>query len=231
MVPGTLETAILRTQFRDRNEAGQLLAKKLSVYANRPEVIILGLPRGGVPVAAQVALKLSAPMDVFLVRKLGLPGRPELAMGAIAMGGVRVLNSELVDALRIPGDLIDAVTAAEQRELQRRQVAYRDGLPAPEVRGRTVIVVDDGIATGSTMLAAVAALRKLKTGRIVVAAPTIAPATYHQIREAVDDVAAVMVPEKFYGVGQWFEDFSQTTDEEVRELLKQADQRVQSMSR
>lgn len=231
MVPGTLETAILRTQFRDRNEAGQLLAKKLSVYANRPEVIILGLPRGGVPVAAQVALKLSAPMDVFLVRKLGLPGRPELAMGAIAMGGVRVLNSELVDALRIPGDLIDAVTVAEQRELQRRQVAYRDDLLPPEVRGRTVIVVDDGIATGSTMLAAVAALRKLKTGRIVVAAPTIAPATYHQIREAVDDVAAVIVPEKFYGVGQWFEDFSQTTDEEVRELLKQADQRVQSMSR
>ena len=170
-------------------------------------------------------------MDVFLVRKLGLPGRPELAMGAIAMGGVRVLNSELVDALRIPGDLIDAVTAAEQRELQRRQMAYRDDLPAPEVRGRTVIVVDDGIATGSTMLAAVAALRKLKTGCIVVAAPTIARATYHQISEAVDDVAAVMVPEKFYGVGQWFEDFSQTTDEEVRELLKQADQRAQSMSR
>jgi predicted phosphoribosyltransferase len=162
----------MRTQFRDRNEAGQLLAEKLIVYANRTDVLILGLPRGGVPVAAQVALKLSAPLDVFVVRKLGMPGRPELAMGAIAMGGVRVLNSELVDALRIPGDLIDAVTADEQRELQRREKAYRDDRTEPQVQGKTVIVVDDGIATGSTMLAAVAALRKLKAGRIVVAAPT-----------------------------------------------------------
>ena len=151
-------------------------------------------------------------------------------MGAIAMGGVRVLNSELVDALRIPGDLIDAVTADEQRELQRRQRAYRDDRPAPQVQGKTVIVVDDGIATGSTMLAAVAALRKLKAGRIVVAAPTIARATYDQIGNVADDVVAVVVPKEFYGVGQWFEDFSETTDEEVRELLAQADQRVQSVS-
>ena len=169
-------------------------------------------------------------LDVFVVRKLGLPGRRELAMGAIATGGVRVLNSELVEAFHIPGDVIDAVAADEQRELERRERAYRDDLPAPEVEGKTVIVVDDGIATGSTMLAAVAALRRLQAGRIVVAAPTIARSTYHQIRAAADDVVAVIAPEEFYGVGQWYEDFSQTTDEEVRDLLKQANQRTQSLS-
>jgi putative phosphoribosyl transferase len=219
----------MRTQFRDRNEAGQLLAAKLTVYANRKDVLVIGLPRGGVPVAAQVAKRLNAPLDVFVVRKLGLPGHKELAMGAIATGGVRVLNSELTEALRIPSDVIDTVTADEKRELQRREKAYRDDLPAPEVKGKTVIVVDDGIATGSTMLAAVEALRKLKAARIVVATPTIARTTYHQIRDAADDVAAVIMPEEFYGVGQWFEDFSQTTDEEVRELLKKADQRFHSV--
>ena len=219
----------MRTQFRDRHEAGRLLAKKLSGYANRTDILVLGLPRGGVPVAAQVARSLRAVLDVFVVRKLGLPGRRELAMGAIATGGVRVLNSELVEAFHIPGDVIDAVAADEQRELERRERAYRDDLPAPDVEGKTVIVVDDGIATGSTMLAAVAALRQLKAGRIVVAAPTIARSTYHQIRGAADDVVAVIAPEEFYGVGQWYEDFSQTTDEEVRDLLKQANQRTQSL--
>jgi putative phosphoribosyl transferase len=220
----------MRTQFRDRHEAGQLLAQKLSGYANRTNVLVLGLPRGGVPVAAQVAWKLRSALDVFVVRKLGLPGRRELAMGAIATGGVRVLNSEVVDALHIPSDVIDAVATDEQRELQRRERAYRDDLSGPDVKGKIVIVVDDGIATGSTMLAAVAALRGLKAGRIVVAAPAIARSTYHQIRGAADDVVAVIVPEEFYGVGQWYEDFSQTTDEEVSELLKQANQRAQSLS-
>jgi putative phosphoribosyl transferase len=165
----------MRTQFRDRVEAGQLLAERLGGYANQPEVLVLGLPRGGVPVAAEVARKLHAPLDVFIVRKLGLPGQEELAMGAIATGGVRVLNPEVVEPLRIPDDVIAAVAVDEQRELMRRERAYRDDLPAPDVAGKTVIVVDDGIATGSTMLAAVAALRKLKAGRIVVAAPAVAP--------------------------------------------------------
>ena len=165
------------THFRDRVEAGQLLAEKLGSYANQPDVLVLGLPRGGVPVAAEVARKLHAPLDVFVVRKLGLPGHEELAMGAIATGGIRVINAEVVGPLRIPDDVIDAVTADEQRELVRRERAYRDGLPAPGVQGKTVIVVDDGIATGSTMLAAVAALRKLQAGRIVVGAPTVAPST------------------------------------------------------
>ena len=220
----------MRTGFRDRHEAGRLLAEKLSGYANRRDILVLGLPRGGVPVAAQVARSLCAALDVFVVRKLGLPGRRELAMGAIATGGVRVLNSEVVEALRIPSDVIDAVAADEQRELERRERAYRDDLPAPEMEGKTVIVVDDGIATGSTMLAAVAALRRLQAGRIVVAAPTIARSTYHQIRGAADDVVAVITPEEFYGVGQWYEDFSQTTDDEVSELLKQANQQAQSLS-
>ncbi len=216
---------MMRTQFRDRDEAGHLLADSLSAYANRPDVLVLGLPRGGVPVAAQVASRLNAPLDVFVVRKLGLPGHSELAMGAIATGGVRVINTGLVGSLRIPGDVIDAVTAHERRELERRERLYRDDLPPPGVRGKTVILVDDGIATGSTMLAAIKALRQLGAGRIVVAAPTIARATLPQIREEADDVAAVIAPEDFQGVGQWYEDFSQTTDEEVRDLLAQASQR------
>jgi putative phosphoribosyl transferase len=213
------------TQFRDRTEAGDLLAEQLIAYANKPDVIILALPRGGVPVAARVAQKLNAPLDVFAVRKLGLPGHPELAMGAIASGGVRVFNSEVINSLRIPDEVITNVTADEFQELQRREWLYRDDLPAPEVEGKTVIIVDDGIATGSTMLAAVAALRQLNAARIVVAAPVIAGSSYYEMRRAVDDVAAVMVPEEFYGVGQWYEDFSQTTDEEVRELLAEAARR------
>ena len=159
---------------------------------------------------------------MFVVRKLGLPGHPELAMGAIASGGVRVFNGEVVNALRIPDEVIDAVSAEELIELQRREKAYRAGRPPLELEGKTVIVVDDGIATGSTMLAAVSALRQLNAARIIIAAPVVAASTYREMQRAADEVAAVMVPEHFYAVGQWYEDFSQTTDDEVRELLGQA---------
>ncbi len=220
----------MKTQFLNRTEAGSLLAEHLDVYRNRDDVLVLALPRGGVPVAAEIAKKLNLPLDVFVVRKLGLPEHPELAMGAIATGGVRVLNKDVVDVLGIPALVIDAVAAQEQEELARRERAYRDDLPAPDVKGKTVIVVDDGIATGSTMLAAVAALRQLDVARIVVAAPVIAGSTYYDMRHAADDVAALLVPENFYGVGQWYENFSQTTDEEVRQLLAQADPRTGAAS-
>ena len=215
----------MKTQFFNRTEAGQFLAENLSSYADRDDVIVLGLPRGGVPVAAEVAKRLNAPLDVFVVRKLGLPGHPELAMGAIASGGVRVFNREIVNALRIPDEVIDAVSAEELIELQRREKAYRAGLPPLDAEGKTVIVVDDGVATGSTMLAAVSALRQLNAARIVVAAPVIAASTFSDIEGAVDEVAAVLAPEHFYAVGQWYEDFGQTTDEEVREFLAQAARR------
>jgi predicted phosphoribosyltransferase len=220
----------MNTQFHDRSEAGELLAQELTTYANKPNVLVLALPRGGVPVAARVAEKLNLPLDVFVVRKLGLPDHPELAMGAIATGGVRVLNRDVVEGLRIPDLVIDAVAAQEQEELSRRQHTYRDDLPAPDVQGKTVILVDDGIATGSTMIAAVAALRQLKAGRIVVAAPVIARSTFYQIHHAADEVAAVIVPQEFYGVGQWYEDFSQTTDEEVRQLLARTNHRAAAIA-
>jgi len=185
-------------------------------------VIVLALPRGGVPVAAEVAKRLNAPLDVFVVRKLGLPGHPELAMGAIASGGVRVFNGEIVNALRIPDDVIDAVSAEELTELQRREKAYRADRAPLDVEGKTAIVVDDGVATGSTMLAAISALRQLNAARIVVAAPVIAASTFSEIQAAADEVSAVLVPEHFYAVGEWYEDFSQTSDEEVRDLLAEA---------
>jgi len=215
----------MKTQFFDPTEAGQFLAETLSTYANRDDVVVLALPRGGVPVAAEVAKKLNAPLDVFVVRKLGLPGHPELAMGAIASGGVRVFNGEVVNALRISDEVIDAVSAEELIELQRREKAYRAGLPPLDVEGKTVIVVDDGVATGSTMLAAVSALRQLNAARIVVAAPVIASSTYSDMQRAADEVAAVMMPEHFYAVGQWYEDFFQTSDQEVRDLLAEASRR------
>ena len=220
----------MRTQFHDRTEAGQFLAEKLEAYSNRPDVLVLALPRGGVPVAAEVAKKLNVPLDVFMVRKLGLPGHPELAMGAIATGGVRVLNGDVVDSMRISDSVIDAVTAQEQQELERRERAYRDDLPPPEVQGKTVILVDDGIATGSTMIAAVAALRQLETGHIIVAAPVIARSTYDQVHDAADEVVAVIVPQEFHGVGQWYADFSQTTDDEVRQLLAQLNHPAHAIS-
>jgi putative phosphoribosyl transferase len=212
----------MKTQFFNRTEAGQFLAENLGSYANRDDVLVLALPRGGVPVAAEVAKRLNAPLDVFVVRKLGLPGHPELAMGAIASGGVRVFNGEVVNALRIPDEVIDAVSAEELAELQRREKVYRAGLPPLDVEGKTIIVVDDGIATGSTMLAAVSALRQLNAARIIIAAPVVAASTYREMQRHADEVIAVILPERFYAVGQWYEDFSQTSDEKVRELLAQA---------
>ena len=208
--------------FRDRTDAGQRLAQQLTDYANRPDVLVLALPRGGVPVAYQVAEALNAPLGVFLVRKLGVPGHEELAMGAIATGGVRVLNEEVVQYLRIPSEVIDAVAADEQQELERRERAYRDDRHAPDVRGRTVILVDDGLATGSTMRAAATALRQQHPASIVIAVPVSAPQTCDEFRSEVDDIVCAMTPEPFQGVGRWYDDFSQTTDEEVRDLLARA---------
>ena len=205
--------------FRDRSEAGRLLAAKLRTYANRPDVIVLALPRGGVPVAYEVATALGAPLDIFLVRKLGVPGYEELAMGAVATGGVRVLNDQVVQGLRIPDYVIDAVAAWELQELARREQLYRGERPQPNVRDRTVILVDDGLATGSTMLAALRALRQQQPARVVVAVPTASPVTCEEMRSEADDVVCAITPEPFYSVGLWYEDFSQTTDEEVRELL------------
>jgi erythromycin esterase-like protein/predicted phosphoribosyltransferase len=205
--------------FCNRRHAGQLLARKLAHYADRPDVLVLALPRGGVPVAYEVAHALHAPMDVFLVRKLGVPGYEELAMGAVATGRVRVLNDTIVAGLGIPDYLIDAVAAKELEELKRRERIYRGGRPPPDVRGRTVILVDDGLATGATMLAAIKALRQLQPARIVVAVPTAAPDTCEALRAEVDEVVCAITPEPFDAVGRWYEDFSQTTDEEVRELL------------
>jgi predicted phosphoribosyltransferase len=215
----------MKTQFVNRSEAGKFLAQNLGAYVNQDDVIVLALPRGGVPVAAEVAKKLNAPLDVFVVRKLGVPGHPELAMGAIATGGVRVTNRDVVEALRIPEIVSDAVAAQEQEELARRERLYRDDLPPLDVKGKTAIVVDDGIATGSTMLAAVAALRELDAARIVIACPVIAASTYYEMRSAADDVAAAIVTDNFHSVGQFYEDFSQTTDDEVRALLGEENRR------
>src|SRR5712691_5226049 len=212
-------------RFRDRREAGRLLAAQLSAYANLPDVLVLALPRGGVPVAAEVARALGAPLDVFVVRKLGVPGHEEYALGAIATGGVRVLNEDVVRALQIPDHVIDAVAAREQEELARRERVYRGDRPPLDVRGRTVILVDDGLATGATMHAAIRALRQQQPARIVVAVPTAAPQTCDALRSEVDDVICAITPEPFHSVGLWYDDFSQTTDDEVRELLARA-QRV-----
>jgi predicted phosphoribosyltransferase len=208
--------------FRDRAEAGQILAAKLASYADRPDVLVLALPRGGVPVAYEVAQALHAPLDVFLVRKLGLPGQVELAMGAIASGGTRVINEEVVSKLNVPDEVIDAVAVEEQRELSRREADYRDGRPPPDVRGRTIILVDDGLATGSSMRAAVAALRRQGPASIIVAVPVGARETCAELRHEADDAVCAQTPEPFYAVGAWYEDFSQTSDEEVRDLLARA---------
>ena len=205
--------------FRDRREAGRLLAAKLTAYANRPDVIVLALPRGGVPVADEVARALGAPLDVFVVRKQGVPGSEDLAMGAVATGGVRVLNDQLVNRLGIPDHLIDAVAVREGQELARRERLYRGGRPLLDVRDRTVILVDDGLATGATMHAAIAALRQLHPARIVVAVPTASPETCEEMRAEVDDVICAITPEPFQAVGRWYQDFAQTTDEEVQDLL------------
>jgi putative phosphoribosyl transferase len=208
--------------FKNRADAGRKLAARLTRYADRGDVLVLALPRGGVPVAYEVAKKLRAPLDVFLVRKLGVPGYEELAMGAIASGGVRVINQEIVDYLRIPNRVIDAVAEREQLELERRARAYRDDRPQLDVKDRIVILIDDGLATGSTMRAAAASLRLQNPRRIVVAVPVSSPETCDEFRTEVDEIICAVTPRNFQGVGLWYEDFSQTSDEEVRELLKRA---------
>ena len=214
----------MKIRFRDRTEAGQQLAAKLAHFANRDDVLVLALPRGGVPVACEVARALKVPLDIFMVRKLGVPGQEELAMGAIASGGLRLLNGSVIDALEISGEAIDAATEREILELHRREQAYRPVRPAAQVQGKTVLLVDDGIATGSTMRAAIAALRQMDAKRIVVATPTAALSTAREMRPDVDEFVAVMTPANFAGVGEWYEDFSQTEDEEVQTLLEKAAQ-------
>ena len=199
------------------------MAEKLAGYANDPTVLVLGLPRGGVPVAYEVSRALSAPLDVFVVRKLGVPGHRELAMGAIASGGVRVLNEEVLRILNISSAMIDMVAAQEQKELERQQRLYRGDAPFPELSGRKIIVVDDGLATGSTMRAAVRALRQSEPARIIVAAPVAAAETYGSLGREADEVVCCEVPESFYAVSMWYEEFGQTSDQEVRDLLQAAD--------
>ena len=206
--------------FRDRKEAGRFLARNLAAYADRPDVLVLGLPRGGVPVAFEVARALHVPLDVFLVRKLGVPGHEELAMGAIASGGVRVLNDDVARALRIPDEVVDMVAGEERQELERRERSYRGNRPAPDVRGRTVILIDDGLATGSTMRAAIAALRQRGPARIVVVVPVGAPEACAEFQDEADEAICAEMSEPFYAVGVGYQDFSQTTDEEVHDLLE-----------
>lgn len=209
--------------FQNRSDAGQFLAEKLNEYANRSDVVVLGLPRGGVPVAYEVARKLKAPLDIFVVRKLGVPGHEELAMGAIASGGVRVLNHDVLTQLTIPDDIIELVIENEQREVERREHEYRADRPLPDLRNQTVIVVDDGLATGSTMRAAVRAVREQHPKKIVVAVPVGARETCESFKDEVDTIAVCAItPEPFTAVGLWYADFSQTTDDEVRRILASA---------
>jgi predicted phosphoribosyltransferase len=215
-------------RFKNRIEAGKKLAEKLRMYADQPDTLALALPRGGVPTAYAVAETLHIPLDVFLVRKLGVPGNEELAMGAIASGGVRVLNQDVVSYLNIPAAAIEEVSAREMKELERRERAYRGHRSQPEISGKTIILVDDGMATGTTMRAAVAALREHQPKRIVVAAPVAARTTCEAFEGMADDIVCICddTPESFFAVGLWYEDFTQTTDEEVREYLSRADERL-----
>jgi predicted phosphoribosyltransferase len=209
-------------RFHDRRDAGRRLADDLAGYANRPDVRVLALPRGGVPVAYEVARALDAPLDVFVVRKLGVPGHEEFAMGAIASGGAVLLNEQVVRSLGVSQAQVQRVLETERRELQRREARYRGDRGAPPVAGNTIILVDDGLATGSTMAVAVAALREERPARIVVAVPVASPDTCAAMRGRADDVVCSMTPDPFDAVGLWYDDFSQTSDEEVHELLEQS---------
>jgi putative phosphoribosyl transferase len=214
-----VRTMMTLTRFRNRTEAGELLARRLTQYADRSDVLVLGLPRGGVPVAFAVAQALNAPLDICLVRKLGVPGHKELAMGAIASGGVRVLNYDVLGWLGISGKTIDAVADKELRELQRRDRAYRGDRAQPDICNQIVILVDDGIATGATMRAAIKVLQSQQPQRLIVAVPVAPQETCNELKDEVDDVVCLITPEPFYAIGLWYENFAQTTDEEVRELL------------
>lgn len=205
--------------FRDRTEAGRMLAKDLMRYAGRDDVVVLALPRGGVPVAYEVAKALHAPLDLFIVRKLGVPGCEELAMGAVASGGVRVLDRDVARWYQVSQSTIESVTQAERQELERRERVYRGSRPMPELSNRTVILVDDGMATGSSMLAAITALRSYKPAQIIVAVPTGPPDTCRKFQGEADAVVCATTPEPFWAIGAWYEDFRQVTDEEVQSLL------------
>lgn len=222
------ERASMNARFQNRREAGRLLAERLWEYQALPNLIVLGLPRGGVPVAAEIANKLGAPLDILVVRKLGLPAQPELAMGAIGPGGVCFLNRDVVETLGIPRDVLASVASHERAELERREREYRGALPPVNVRGMTVILVDDGIATGATVSAAIGALRQMGADRIVVAAPAISPKSFSELSHHAEAVVAVLVPETFRAVGEWYEDFSQTTDAEVRDVLAHARKSIPS---
>jgi len=212
------------TIFRNRTEAGQILAQHLTAYAHREDLLVLGLPRGGVPVAFEVAKALNAPLDVCIVRKLGVPGYKELAMGAIAAGGMGILNYDVIDSLGIDKEAIEIVAAEELQELQRRDRTYRDDAPPLNIKNKTVILIDDGIATGSTMRAAIAILKQQQPTSIVVAVPVAPTSTYEELQLEVDEIVCLQTLEQMSAIGLWYEDFSQTTDEEVRELLaKQSD--------
>jgi putative phosphoribosyl transferase len=211
--------------FRNRADAGRALGERLAAYAGRANLRILGLPRGGIPVAFEVAGRLQAPLDVFVVRKLGVPGHEELAMGAIATGGVRVVNQDVMSALGLSAQALDRVAEAELAELARREVAYRGTRPPLDVRGATAILVDDGLATGSTMRAAVAAIRQQQPARIVVAVPVAAPSTRDEMAREVDEIVCVATPDPFLAVGRFYDDFAQTTDAEVHDLLERAARR------
>jgi putative phosphoribosyl transferase len=209
----------IEPRFHDRADAGRVLASLLSGYADRTDLIVLALPRGGVPVAYEVARALGAPLDVFLVRKLGVPGHEELAMGAIASGGIRLINEDVVRAYRVRAADIDKVAKDEQKELERREREYRDGRQLPPLHDRTVILVDDGLATGATMRVAVLALREESPAQIVVAVPVAAAEACDEFRSLVDDIVCAETPTPFYAVGVWYDDFTQTTDEEVHDIL------------
>lgn len=213
----------MNTRFKNRTEAGQRLAERLHNYASRPDVLVLGLPRGGVPVAYEVAKALNAPLDVCLVRKLGVPGKKELAMGAIAPG-IRVMNDVVLDLMQVSAADIEAVTAREQAELERRDRLYRGDRPAPQIQNRCVILIDDGMATGSTMRAAIATLLPQKPEYLLVAVPVAPQVTCDELRQQVNEVSCLKTPDDFYAIGAWYDDFEQTSDQEVRDLLQRAAQ-------
>lgn len=212
-------------EYEDRYEAGKILARELQGYANQSDTLVLALPRGGVPVAYEVALALSLPLDVFMVRKLGVPGHEELAMGAISTGGYKVFNQDIIESLGISESMIEAAIAEQQQELQRRERVYRGSHPDPEIKGKTIILVDDGIATGATIRVALKALRHQNPTKLIVAVPVASPTTCDELAEMTDEVICPLQPEDLRAVGVWYRDFSQTTDKVVIDLLEKANQR------